>query len=139
MHPRKSRHAGDRTRRPSNVVRLMPTLSFSLMPHQIEAIRDAAMRQQVSQSQVVRTALDQFFPETFEDASGEDAREQGRAQNAAPSAARLVRELAGLRRELNVLRQLLAHSESGPGTRSLLEFQRERSSDGGDSAIHTTQ
>ena len=135
MHPQKSRLAGDGQKRPSNVVRLMPTLSFSLMPHQVEAIRDAAMRQQVSQSQVVRAALDQFFPGNPANSSGEDHPRLPRPQNSAPGTAQLVRELAGLRRELTELRQLLAQPESESGSRTPTEFPRDRPNDGEDGAI----
>jgi hypothetical protein len=115
MRPSQQGSTIERTARPSNLVRLMPTLSFSLMPHQIEAIRDAAIRLQVSQSHVVRAALDQFFPGYSSQSTDEDEPPVQRNRVASPGIAQLVRELAGLRRELTELRQHLAHVDSNPG------------------------
>lgn len=106
-----SRPTGDRDKRPANAARIMPSLSFSLMPHHVEAIRDAAIHQQVSQSQVVRAALDRFFPEYLPDVVDEDGLSVQHGHGAAVGMAQLVRQLAGLRRELSELRQFLSLAE----------------------------
>jgi hypothetical protein len=86
----------------------MPSLSFSLMPHHVDAIRDAAIKQQVSQSQVVREALDRYFPEYLPAAPEEEDVVVHRPPGSTVGLAQLIREIAGLRRELTDLRQTIA-------------------------------
>jgi hypothetical protein len=100
----------------------MPSLSFSLLPCHIEAIREASMRLQVSQSQVVRDALDHFFPECSSDGHAVDEAGTHRNHGSSPAMARLVRELAGLRRELGDLRQMVAHLEVTQSASTISEF-----------------
>ena len=98
-------------KRPTNDARSMPSLSFSLASHHIDAIRDAAIRQQVSQSQVVREALDSYFPQCVSTQTTDDDVPVPRASGTSPAMARLVRELATLRRELVELRQIMANMD----------------------------
>jgi hypothetical protein len=107
-------------KRPTNDSRSMPSLSFSLASHHIDAIRDAAIRQQVSQSQVVREALDNYFPQCGEQPSTDDDVPIPRASGTSPALARLVRELATLRRELVELRQIMTN----------IDYNRRKESDG---------
>jgi hypothetical protein len=108
--PKSSHQHGEHDKRPTNSVRIMPSLSFSLMPHHVEAIRDAAIREQVSQSQIVRDALDHYFP-TYVPISEEEPPPAPRAPVATVGLAQLIRELAVLRRELADMRQIVAGRE----------------------------
>ena len=98
-------------KRPTNDSRSMPSLSFSLASYHIDAIREAAIRQQVSQSQIVREALDSYFPHCGAQPSTDDDGPGPRASGTSPALARLIRELATLRRELVELRQIMANRD----------------------------
>jgi hypothetical protein len=104
-------------KRPSNDARSMPSLSFSLQPCQIDAIREASIRLQVSQSQIVRDALNRYFPRCGTDAMGDEAAAP-RSHSPSTGLARIVRELAGVHRELAELKQLLANREAGLSDRN---------------------
>ena len=117
-------------KRPSNDSRSMPSLSFSLQPCQIDAIREASIRLQVSQSQVVRDALDHYFPGCAPDAHGDEAAATQRSHGPSTALARIVRELAGVHRELTELRQMLANREAALSDQNYTEFTPAESVDG---------
>lgn len=98
--------------RPGNAERIMPSATFSLRRHHIEAIREVA-RRRVSQSEVVRQILDLAYPQGVSSPVG------GEAELAvckpdpyvSPAMAPVIKELAATRRELASLRVLVARLE----------------------------
>jgi hypothetical protein len=123
-------------KRPTNDARSMPSLSFSLHPCQIDAIREASIRMQVSQSQVVREALDHFFPGCGSDALGDEAASTPRSHGPSTALTRIVRELAGVHRELAELRQMLANREAALSNRNYAAYTPAEPI-GGDVAIES--
>lgn len=115
----------------------MPSVSFSLFPHHIDAIRELAIRLQVSQSQVVRDALDQFFPECGADATDDLEASVQRSHGSSPAMAGLVRVLAGVHRELVELRQMVAHIDLAQSGRNQIPFSTAEPA-GGNEALESS-
>lgn len=82
----------------------MPSLTFSLLPEHADLIRAASLREQVSQSRVVRRALDLYFPECGCEPEREDGHAGTSRIGAIPAMSRLIRELASLRRDVAEMR-----------------------------------
>ncbi|MGI8642702.1 MAG: CopG family transcriptional regulator [Thermomicrobiales bacterium] len=59
---------GPAKKRASNRKRPKPTACFALLPEQVEQLRDLAEGRQVSQSMLVREALDQYFRQIIQEA-----------------------------------------------------------------------
>lgn len=64
------------TRPSQNRDRKLPTVSYSLRPEQLEGLRQVAMERGVSQSTVLRDAIDRLFVQIVEDALDELTRAQ---------------------------------------------------------------
>jgi len=100
---------------------VMQTLSFSLAPAHVGLLRAAAARSGVSQSRIVRDALDHYFPERVSaDGSGDAVVSKLPQGTSVPALTGLVRELAAFRREIagirNTVDQInreLAHERGG--------------------------
>lgn len=60
--------SGAAKKRAPNRKRPKPTACFALLPEQVEQLRDLAEERQVSQSMLVREALDQYFRQIIRDA-----------------------------------------------------------------------
>lgn len=54
-------------KRATNRKRPKPTACFALLPEQVEQLRDIAEERQVSQSMLVREALDQYFRQIIQE------------------------------------------------------------------------
>lgn len=54
-------------KRATNRKRPKPTACFALLPEQVEQLRDIAEDRQVSQSMLVREALDQYFRQIIQE------------------------------------------------------------------------
>lgn len=54
-------------KRAQNRKRPKPTACFALLPEQVEQLRDLAEERQVSQSMLVREALDQYFRQIIQE------------------------------------------------------------------------
>jgi hypothetical protein len=85
----------------------MSTSSFSLLPRQIEAIRASAQREGVSQSEIVRRAIDLALIEASPP-PGSPTGPPGPGRRGHTVLAPIVKELATIRRELGMLRETLA-------------------------------
>ena len=95
---------------PKNHDRGMPSATFSLRPHHIDAIREAAINMQLSQSEIVRKALDlalQEYALQTPAPNGAAPKQRDRLQGST-ALVPLTKELAAIRRELNDLKHVVA-------------------------------
>lgn len=71
-------------KRATNRKRPKPTACFALLPEQVEQLRDIAQERQVSQSMLVREALDQYFRRIITEVA--DTRQRSQADPPRPAA-----------------------------------------------------
>jgi hypothetical protein len=89
----------------------MATANFSLLPRHIEAIREAAQREGVSQSEIVRRAVELALNASSPRPGAPNGPPGRRGQTVL---APVVKELATIRRELGLLRDAITRLEE-PG------------------------
>jgi hypothetical protein len=101
--------------RPKNRDRSMPSATFSLRPHHLDAIREAACHRQTSHSEVVRQALDVALKgQPMSPSEPGVANLQDQVQKPAHVGLPmppLAKELAAIRRELMELRHAIVRQQ----------------------------
>ena len=101
--------------RPKNRDRGMPSATFSLRPHQLDAIREAACHRQTSHSEVVRQALDLALKgQPMSPSESNGAKLPDQVQKPAHVGSPMppwTKELAAIRRELMDLRHAIVRQQ----------------------------
>ncbi len=103
----------DRLREPEYNARRLICTSFSLHPWQLAIIREEAFHQRVSQSEVVRQALDTVFRNLDAAADNGEVQSTPRVGRSyfTTTTRPIIKELARMRAEMALLRGTFAHPD----------------------------